>query len=47
MIDRAAEAEQEFMDEKEDVTPLGQLVLRTDGDEVRTYHFKQIRFVIE
>lgn len=47
MIVRAAEAEQMFMAEIEDVTPLGQLVLRTDGDEVRTYHFKQIRFVIE
>ena len=47
MIVRAAEAEQMFMADIEDVTPLGQLVLRTDGDEVRTYHFKQIRFVIE
>lgn len=47
MIVCAAEAEQMFMAEIEDVTPLGQLVLRTDGDEVRTYHFKQIRFVIE
>lgn len=47
MIVRAAEAEQMFMAEIEDVTPLGQLVLRTAGGEVRTYHFKQIRFVIE
>lgn len=47
MIACAAEAEQMFMAEIEDVTPLGQLVLCTGGDEVRTYHFKQIRFVIE
>lgn len=47
MIARADEAEQMFMAEIEDVTPLGQLVLRTAGDKVRTYHFKQIRFVIE
>ncbi len=47
MIARADEAEKMFMAEIEDVTPLGQLVLRTGGDEVRTYHFKQIRFVIE
>ncbi len=37
---------QVFMAELVDVDPLGELVLRTDQGEVRTYHFKQIRFVL-
>lgn len=35
-----------FMAELVDVSPMGELVLRTDKGEVRTYHFKQIRFVL-
>ncbi len=37
---------QVFMAELMDVDPMGELVLRTDQGEVRTYHFKQIRFVL-
>lgn len=37
---------QVFMAELVDVDPMGELVLRTDKGEVRTYHFKQIRFVL-
>ncbi|MCQ2345447.1 MAG: biotin--[acetyl-CoA-carboxylase] ligase [Paludibacteraceae bacterium] len=35
-----------FMAEIEDITPQGELVLRTQKGETRIYHFKQIRFVI-
>lgn len=37
---------QVFMAELVDVNPMGELVLRTDNGDVRTYHFKQIRFVL-
>lgn len=37
---------QVFMAELVDVDPMGELVLCTDQGEVRTYHFKQIRFVL-
>lgn len=37
---------QVFMAELVDVDPMGELVLRTDNGDVRTYHFKQIRFVL-
>lgn len=35
-----------FLAEVEDVTAMGELVLRTESGEKKTYHFKQIRFVI-
>lgn len=35
-----------FLAEIEDVTDMGELVLRTEKGERKTYHFKQIRFVI-
>ena len=35
-----------FLAEIEDVDEFGRLVLRTESGELRTYHFKEIRFVI-
>ena len=35
-----------FMAEIAGITPQGELILRTENNEEKTYHFKQIRFVI-
>lgn len=43
----AQSAEGAFRAEIHGITPQGELVLQTDKGETRTYHFKQIRFVIE
>ncbi|MGM9838422.1 MAG: biotin--[acetyl-CoA-carboxylase] ligase [Paludibacteraceae bacterium] len=46
-IARAAEhTDDGFIAEWVDISPLGELVLRTQAGEIRTYHFKQIRFII-
>ena len=37
----------QFLAEIKDVDPQGRLVLQDTGSRMRTYHFKQIRFVIE
>ena len=38
--------EGQFLASIEDVTPQGELVLRDAQDTIRTYHFKQIRFIL-
>lgn len=43
----AQSAEGAFRAEIQGITPQGELVLHTEKGETRTYHFKQIRFVIE
>ncbi len=43
----AQSAEGDFRAEIQGITPQGELVLQTEKGETRTYHFKQIRFVIE
>ncbi len=43
----AQSAEGAFRAEIQGITPHGELVLQTEKGETRTYHFKQIRFVIE
>lgn len=43
----AQSAEGAFCAEIQGITPQGELVLQTEKGETRTYHFKQIRFVIE
>ncbi len=43
----AQSAEGAFRAEIQGITPHGELVLLTEKGETRTYHFKQIRFVIE
>ena len=43
----AQSAEGAFRAEIQGITPQGELVLQTEKGETRTYHFKQIRFVIE
>lgn len=43
----AQSAEGAFRAEIQEITPQGELVLQTEKGETRTYHFKQIRFVIE
>lgn len=43
----AQSAEGAFHAEIQGITPQGELVLQTEKGETRTYHFKQIRFVIE
>lgn len=43
----AQSAEGAFRAEIHGITPQGELVLQTEKGETRTYHFKQIRFVIE
>ena len=43
----AQNAEGAFHAEIQGITPQGELVLQTEKGETRTYHFKQIRFVIE
>lgn len=35
-----------FLAEYANITPTGELVLRTESGEIKTYHFKQIRFVL-
>jgi hypothetical protein len=36
-----------FLAETADVTPQGELVLRMQDGELKQFHFKQIRFVIQ
>lgn len=43
----AQSTEGAFRAEIQGITPQGELVLQTEKGETRTYHFKQIRFVIE
>lgn len=43
----AQNAEGSFRAEIQGITSQGELVLQTEKGETRTYHFKQIRFVIE
>ena len=35
-----------FLAQIVDITPQGELQLRMQNDEIKTYHFKQIRFVL-
>ncbi|MBR4460342.1 MAG: hypothetical protein IKS26_02420, partial [Paludibacteraceae bacterium] len=50
MIARADKTNEEkhtpFLAEIADVDEFGRLVLRTETGELKTYHFKEIRFVI-